>query len=471
MTTRDAPDGVLSDAPRERGSGGRRPRAHPGAFPRRRRGGRVAPSRSHVARGVHVAHEPHALRVVPREPQRGRRRHRGARLLRLARRCPRDSRHRRRVPPQRGRATRRGRRGRRPTPPCCGCNWASKKRSLRRPRALRAWTSSRTGASRWSTRGFATRSWRPRSPDKATPHSRSTCDGAPFGCQDACMDLPLDYRRIDLRRERSADFFAIDAWAFALPDAEVLAATHRRDGRLVAQPRRRVVGIDESDVAEPGQGELAAVHSAYPYAMRVPGGTVADLGPHVGGCAPRPPPARAPYLDDRRPLLPLARARGSRQHPLCRGDSDLPALWLRPRVPDVQAHAPSRRGVPRGRGLRRPAPPARGCRPRHAPPAVRAVLARDSAPAPCRRSGDATARQPASSTPSRPATATNAGGSRSSRTTLALPPSRSSNASSAWTRRRPERNGRVHHGLGRGHRRRRAPAVVGACRPRPHDRR
>jgi ribosomal protein S18 acetylase RimI-like enzyme len=92
------------------------------------------------------------------------------------------------------------------------------------------------------------------------------------------MTLPPGYRRIDLTSERSADFFAVDAWAFALPDAEVSAANVAETVDWSRSRGIESVGSDESDKAEPGQGELAAVHSAYPYEMRVPGGTVPTSG-------------------------------------------------------------------------------------------------------------------------------------------------------------------------------------------------
>lgn len=92
------------------------------------------------------------------------------------------------------------------------------------------------------------------------------------------MTVPQDYRRVDIPRERSQEFFAIDAWAFALPDAEVGAAhiaesvdwSHSR-GLEYCGP-----GMDANDANH--TCELAAVHSSYPYDMRVPGGSVPTSG-------------------------------------------------------------------------------------------------------------------------------------------------------------------------------------------------
>jgi GNAT superfamily N-acetyltransferase len=92
------------------------------------------------------------------------------------------------------------------------------------------------------------------------------------------MTLPPGYRRIDLTSERSADFFAVDAWAFALPDAEVSAANIAETVDWSRSRGIESVGSGESDKAASGQGELAAVHSAYPYEMRIPGGTVPTSG-------------------------------------------------------------------------------------------------------------------------------------------------------------------------------------------------
>ena len=92
------------------------------------------------------------------------------------------------------------------------------------------------------------------------------------------MTLPVGYRRIDMARERSAEFFAIDAWAFALPDAEVSAAAIAETVDWSRSRGVETVQTSENDQGEPGQGELVAVHSAYPYDMRVPGGTVPASG-------------------------------------------------------------------------------------------------------------------------------------------------------------------------------------------------
>jgi predicted acetyltransferase len=92
------------------------------------------------------------------------------------------------------------------------------------------------------------------------------------------MTLPMDYRRIDLTSERSADFLAVDAWAFALPDAEVSAANV---AETIDWSRSRGIEFDVSqkpESGESGERELAAVHSSYGYEMRVPGGTVPTSG-------------------------------------------------------------------------------------------------------------------------------------------------------------------------------------------------
>ncbi len=98
------------------------------------------------------------------------------------------------------------------------------------------------------------------------------------------MTVPRGYRRIDIPRERGQDFFAIDAWAFALPDAEVAAANI---GESIEWSHSRGIEycgpevLEQEASAEHGvlvEGELAAVHSSYPYDMRVPGGTVPTSG-------------------------------------------------------------------------------------------------------------------------------------------------------------------------------------------------
>ncbi len=97
------------------------------------------------------------------------------------------------------------------------------------------------------------------------------------------MNLPASYRSIDIPLERNTDFLAVDAWAFALPDAEVTAD---RIEDTIDWSRSR--GIEHGASEDPEQGEsgrgashdreLAAVHSSYPYEMRVPGGTVPTSG-------------------------------------------------------------------------------------------------------------------------------------------------------------------------------------------------
>ncbi|NTV39023.1 MAG: GNAT family N-acetyltransferase [Demequinaceae bacterium] len=92
------------------------------------------------------------------------------------------------------------------------------------------------------------------------------------------MTLPHGYRPIDLNVERSAEFLAVDAWAFALPDSEVAAANIADS---IDWSRSRGIEAPLSGGPEhesPEHGELAAVHSSYPYDMRVPGGTVPTSG-------------------------------------------------------------------------------------------------------------------------------------------------------------------------------------------------
>ncbi len=92
------------------------------------------------------------------------------------------------------------------------------------------------------------------------------------------MTVPEGYLRVDLSSERSEDFLAIDAWAFALPDAEV---TSENIAESIDWSRSRGIeyGVPGSpDTGVPCHRELAAVHSSYPYGMRVPGGTVATSG-------------------------------------------------------------------------------------------------------------------------------------------------------------------------------------------------
>jgi predicted acetyltransferase len=92
------------------------------------------------------------------------------------------------------------------------------------------------------------------------------------------MTHPTGYRLVDLTGERSSDFLAVDAWAFALPEAEVSAANV---SETIDWSRSRGIELDESHEpgrGEPGERELAAVHSSYGYEMRVPGGTVPTSG-------------------------------------------------------------------------------------------------------------------------------------------------------------------------------------------------
>jgi len=87
------------------------------------------------------------------------------------------------------------------------------------------------------------------------------------------MTTPSGYRRIDLGVGRSVDFLAIDAWAFALPDAAVAS-----EGVSATVDWSRGRGIETAGDAGTPAGDLAAVHSSYGYTMRVPGGTVPTSG-------------------------------------------------------------------------------------------------------------------------------------------------------------------------------------------------
>lgn len=87
------------------------------------------------------------------------------------------------------------------------------------------------------------------------------------------MTTPPSYRRIDLDRHRSADFFAIDAWAFVLPEASITA-----EGVTDTVDWSRSRGIETSGDSGTRPGDLASVHSSYGYTMRVPGGTVPTSG-------------------------------------------------------------------------------------------------------------------------------------------------------------------------------------------------
>ena len=99
-----------------------------------------------------------------------------------------------------------------------------------------------------------------------------------LGARINAMTVPEGYRRVDLPRERGHEFFAIDAWAFALPDAEVRADHITESVDWTHSRGIEYVGTDNLDQGVATAGELAAVHSSYPYDMRVPGGTVPTSG-------------------------------------------------------------------------------------------------------------------------------------------------------------------------------------------------
>jgi len=94
------------------------------------------------------------------------------------------------------------------------------------------------------------------------------------------MTTPPGYRPLDLGQGRSADFLAIDSWAFSLPEAAVAS-----DGIVATVDWSRSRGMETTGGAgtatggaHTATGELASVHSSYGYTMRVPGGTVPTSG-------------------------------------------------------------------------------------------------------------------------------------------------------------------------------------------------
>jgi predicted acetyltransferase len=87
------------------------------------------------------------------------------------------------------------------------------------------------------------------------------------------MTSPAGYRRVDLPFSRRADVFSVNEWAFSATHptgvAELLGPTVDWD---------RCRGIEADPTSEGAVGELAAVHSSFPYTMRVPGGSVEASG-------------------------------------------------------------------------------------------------------------------------------------------------------------------------------------------------
>ncbi len=85
------------------------------------------------------------------------------------------------------------------------------------------------------------------------------------------MTAPVEYSRVDIPRDRAADMFAVDGWAFIadiVPDS-IPVMTDSLDWS-------RTRGI--SPTSGPDAGELVAVHGSFGYTMRTPGGTVATSG-------------------------------------------------------------------------------------------------------------------------------------------------------------------------------------------------
>lgn len=81
------------------------------------------------------------------------------------------------------------------------------------------------------------------------------------------MNAPSGYRLTDLPRERGREMLDIDSWAFvfAVRPSEV-------EANLDAFPFDRGRGVEIADADRGPVGTLAAVHSSFEFAMRVPGG-------------------------------------------------------------------------------------------------------------------------------------------------------------------------------------------------------
>ena len=81
------------------------------------------------------------------------------------------------------------------------------------------------------------------------------------------VTTPSGYRLVDLPRERGREMLDIDSWAFvfAVRPAEV-------EDALDSFPFERGRGVEITDAARGPVGTLAAVHSSFEFAMRVPGG-------------------------------------------------------------------------------------------------------------------------------------------------------------------------------------------------------
>ena len=81
------------------------------------------------------------------------------------------------------------------------------------------------------------------------------------------VTAPSGYRLVDLPRERGREMLDIDSWAFvfSVRPSEV-------EANLDCFPFDRGRGIEIVDAARGPAGTLAAVHSSFEFAMRVPGG-------------------------------------------------------------------------------------------------------------------------------------------------------------------------------------------------------
>ncbi len=87
------------------------------------------------------------------------------------------------------------------------------------------------------------------------------------------MTAPAGYHLVDLPFARRYEMLAVDEWAFSTTHpagvAELLEPTIHWD---------RCRGLEVDEALDGATGEVAAVHTSYPYTMKVPGGTVAASG-------------------------------------------------------------------------------------------------------------------------------------------------------------------------------------------------
>lgn len=88
------------------------------------------------------------------------------------------------------------------------------------------------------------------------------------------MDIPAGYTRVDLPRARATEVIEVDSWGFAMsPTAE------QADRLAECFDYSRGRGIEVADSSRGTVGSLAAVHTSFAHAMRVPGGgTVPTAG-------------------------------------------------------------------------------------------------------------------------------------------------------------------------------------------------